>query len=237
MVPQKHIFLLVTIIFLAGCAAFPLSTSDVTEIKRIQEPQLPDYKPPKIAEGSLWSEINGISLYPDIKARKVGDIVIVSIVEDPEAELNANTNTSRSSSINAKLKFLGYMKALAEKNPRLAQNPGDDDLISATLSSDFDGEGSSDREGHVKAYISCMIVNILPNGNFYVNGKREIKVNNETQYIALSGIIRPEDISPSNEISSIYVADAKISYAGVGVLADKQKPGWLGRIVDHVWPF
>lgn len=237
MIPKKHAFLLISIFFLAGCAQFPLSTSDVPEIKRIHEPRFPDYKPPKIAEGSLWSEMRGLNLFPDRRARKIGDIVIVRIMEDPEAELNANTSASRSSTVNAKLKFLGYMQALAEKNSRLAQNPGTDDLINATLNTKSDGKGSSDRDGHVKAYISAVIVRVLPNGNFYINGKREIKVNHETQYLALSGIIRPEDISPSNEISSTYVADARICYAGIGPLADKQKAGWLGRILDHVWPF
>ena len=115
-------------------------------------------------------------MFPDRRARKIGDIVIVRIVEDPEAELNANTSTSRSSTIGAKLKFLGYMQYLADKNSRLAQKPGEDDLISASLTSQSDGKGSSDREGHVKAYISAMIVSILPNGNFYINGKREIKL-------------------------------------------------------------
>jgi len=190
-----------------------------------------------VEEGSLWSDARGITLYPDRRARRVGDVVTVRIVEDPEAELNANTKTSRSSSINAQLKFLGYMQALADKNSRLAQNPGEDDLIKAGLGMSFDGKGSSDRDGHVKAYVSAMVVKVLPNENLFIQGKREIKVNNETQYIALSGIIRPEDISPHNEISSTYVANAKITYSGIGPLADKQKPGWLGRIVDYVWPF
>jgi len=237
MTPKKYAFLFVMIFFLAGCAAFPLSTSDVPEMKRIHEPQFPVYKPPKIAEGSLWSEMRGISLFPDRRARKIGDIVMVRIVEDPEAKLNANTSASRSSSVSAKLKVMGYMQALAEKNARLAQIPGEDDLIKASLNSSSNGKGSSDRDGHVKAYISAVIIKVLPNGNFYINGKREIKVNHETQYIALSGIIRPEDISPSNEIASSYVADARIAYAGIGPVADKQKAGWLGRVLDHVWPF
>ena len=237
MVLKKYFLLCIIFIFLSGCSMWPTNTSHVREIKRIQEPQFPEYKLPKIEEGSLWSEVSGITLYPDRRARKEGDIVIVRIVEDPEAKLNANTKTSRKSSIAAQLKFLGYMKALAEKNPRLAQNPGTDDLIKAGLSSSFDGKASSDRDGHVKAYISAVVINVLPNGNLYINGKREIKVNNETQYITLSGIIRSEDISPSNEISSTYVADARIAYSGIGPVADKQKPGWLGRIIDHVWPF
>ena len=238
MIPKKYFLLCMVFIFLSGCAAWSTNTSHVAEIKRIKEPYiLPEYIPQKIEEGSLWSEVSGITLYPDRRARKGGDIVTVRIVEDPEAKLNANTKTSRSSSIDAQLKVLGYMKALAEKNSRLAQNPGTDDLIKAGLGSSFDGQGSSNRDGHVKAYISAVVVSVLPNGNLYINGKREVKVNNETQYITLSGIIRPEDISPSNEISSTYVADARITYSGIGPVADKQKPGWLGRIIDHVWPF
>ena len=229
--------LCILLIFFTGCAVFRTNTSHVPEIKSIQEPQFPEYTPPVIEEGSLWSDARGVTLYPDTKARRVGDVVTVRIVEDPEAELNANTKTSRSSSIAAQLKFLGYMQALADKNSRLAQNPGEDDLIKAGLGMSFDGKGSSDRDGHVKAYVSAMVVKVLPNENLFIQGKREIKVNNETQYIALSGIIRPEDISPHNEISSTYVANAKITYSGIGPLADKQKPGWLGRIVDHVWPF
>ena len=237
MVPKRYFLLCIIFVFSTGCAMWHSKTSQVPELKEIQEPQFPGYAPPVIEEGSLWSDARGITLYPDRRARKVGDVVTVRIVEDPEAELNANTKTGRSSSIDAKLKFLGYMQALADKNRRLAQNPGEDDLIKAGLGMSFDGKGSSDRDGHVKAYVSAMVVKILPNENLFIQGKREIKVNNETQYIALSGIVRAEDISPFNEISSTYVANAKITYSGIGPLADKQKPGWLGRIVDHVWPF
>ena len=238
MTHRKYIILFMTLVFLTGCAGSLKSASEMNGNKMVHHRQFPSYTLPMPAEGSLWSEASGISLFPDRRARKIGDIVIIRIVEDPEAELNANTKTSRSSSIDAaKLKFFGYMKALAEKNPRLAQNPGEDDLFSASLGMNFDGKGSSDRDGHLKAYISAVVEKVLFNGNLYVVGKREITVNNETQYITLSGIIRPEDISTTNEISSTYVADARITYAGVGPVADKQKPGWLGRIVDHVWPF
>ncbi len=237
MIIKRYIGMCVAIFLLTGCAAWPTNTSHVPEVREIQEPYYPDYHPPEPEEGSLWSDLSGTTLYNDTKARKPGDIVTVRIVEDPEAELNANTKATRSSSLSAKLKFLGYMKNLAESHPRLAQNPGKDDLIKAALESGFDGKGKSDRDGHVKAYISAVVVSVLPNGNLFINGKREIKVNNEIQYITISGIVRPEDISSSNEISSVYVANAKIAYSGIGPIADKQKPGWLGRILDHVWPF
>jgi len=237
---KLNILLIVVFVFAAGCTT---GSKQKTAADNFVYPKdtpsvLQAYQPVTVAEGSLWSDAQGISLYPDRRARKVGDIVIVRIVEDPEAQLNANTSTSRTSGISAaQLKFLGYMKALAESNRRLAQNPGTDDLMSAALGMTFNGKGSSDRNGHIKAYVSATVEMVLPNGNLYVNGKREIRVNHEIQYLTFSGVIRPEDIGPENEISSTYVADARIGYAGVGPVGDKQKPGWLGRVVDHVWPF
>jgi len=210
----------------------------MVQTAKIQKPKFDVYEPPKPEEGSLWSEMSEVSLFQDMKARKVGDTVTVRIVEDPEAELNANTKTSRSSGVEAStLKFMGYMKALAEKNSRLAQDPGTDDLILASLGLKHDGKGSTDRDGHVKAYISAVVEKVLFNGNLYISGQREVRVNNETQYITLSGVVRPKDISSSNEVSSTFIADARIAYSGNGPVSDKQRVGWLGRVLDYVWPF
>lgn len=238
MADRRYLLLCITFIFLIGCAGLSKEPSHMVQTARIQKPKFSVYEPPKPEEGSLWSEMSEVSLFQDMKARKVGDTVTVRIVEDPEAELNANTKTSRSSSLEAsKLKFLGYMKALAEKNSRLAQNPGTDDLMLASLGMKHDGKGSTDRDGHVKAYISAVVEKVLFNGNLYISGQREVRVNNETQYITLSGVVRPKDITSSNEVSSSFIADARITYSGSGPVADKQRVGWLGRVLDYVWPF
>lgn len=222
---------------LSGCGSLSKNMPGLSQPQKVEQPQLPEYPSPRLEAGSLWSEAQGLALFQDRRACKVGDVVTVRIVEDPEAELNANTKTSRSSSIDAKLEFLGYMKWLAQRNPNLAQNPGVDPLITSQLTSNFDGKGTSNRDGHVAAYVPAMVMKVLPNGYLVISGTREIMVNNETQYITLSGIVRPDDIGPTNEVSSTYMADARIVYSGTGPLADKQKPGWLGRVVDYVWPF
>ena len=232
MIKKKVILSLAVLFLLPACGTSRMAaTTPPAEI--IQPYARPLAAPLKPEEGSLWTETLEASLYTELRARRVGDIVTVRIVEDPKAELKADTKTSRSSSINAKLEFLGYMDALAAKNPRL--NP--DDLVSASLQSQHDGKGSSNREGSVRAYVSAVVEQVLPNGYLFIRGKREIRVNHEKQYILLSGIIRPEDINAQNEIASTYVADAEIVYAGVGPVSDKQRPGWMGRIIDHVWPF
>lgn len=233
----QYSWLWVAVVCLAGCSGIYTDVSQVPAIKEVQQPAFPSFEPVQVAEGSLWSDAQGMSLYHDRRARRIGDVVVVRIEENPEASLNANTSTSKSSSLAAKLKFLGVMKSLAENNANLPQNPGEEDLISSAFESGFDGEGSSSRGGEVNAYISAVVVKRFPNGNLYINGKRQISVNNETQYIIISGIIRPEDISTTNEISSTYVADARIMYSGVGDLANKQQQGWLGKVMDYVWPF
>ena len=234
----KILVILGVAICLAGCATTPPAPAPTAAIESERKSDGPSNTIAKRAEGSLWSEIEAVSLYPDRRAGRIGDIVKVRIVEDPEAELNANTQTSRSSSVDAaQLKFLGYMKALADSNSRLAQDPGSDDLILSKLGTTFDGSGTSDRDGHVKAYVAAVVEQVFPNGNLLISGRREIQVNHETQYVAISGVIRAEDIDQYNEISSSYVANAKITYSGAGPIADKQKPGWLMRTLEHVCPF
>ena len=225
MIRKQTCMMGLVILFLTGCASEPINPTYRAEMKKVQEPTFPEYKPPKVEEGSLWSAERGMSLFTDIRAKRVGDTVTIRIVEDPEAAVSANTKTSRSSGLSGKL--------VANST----QSNGVDAAINSTLDTSYDGKGTSDRDGHVNAYITAMVINVLPNGNLFISGKRQIKVNHELQYITISGIIRPEDVTPNNEVSSTYIADARIAYSGVGPVSDNQSPGWLARILSYVWPF
>ncbi len=225
------------ITILSGCATMA-GKADKASVQAavgdIQGSQLEAYPVPEPSEGSLWADGGSTKLFVDIRAREVGDLVTVEICETPTAELEANTRTSRDSNIEAGLTdLLGYMKALEEKNKRLDRTS----MFKSNFKTSFDGKGSSDRSGTVIASITARVVQVLPNGSLRISGKREVRVNNETQYISISGIIRPEDIEQDNVIQSTYVADARVEYTGKGVIADKQRPGWLMRILDYVWPF
>jgi flagellar L-ring protein precursor FlgH len=70
-----------------------------------------------------------------------------------------------------------------------------------------------------------------------IEGRRNIKVNDEDQIIVLEGVVRTRDIAPDNTVNSIYVADARISYSGRGIVSDQQSPGWLMGIFNKIWPF
>jgi len=110
-------------------------------------------------------------------------------------------------------------------------------LISASTNTSFEGAGSTSRQENLRATITARVVDVLPSGNLMIEGRRNIRVNEEDQIIVLEGTVRSRDIAQDNTVNSIYVADARISYSGRGIISDRQSPGWLMNIIDKVWPF
>ncbi|MEW6326819.1 MAG: flagellar basal body L-ring protein FlgH [Thermodesulfobacteriota bacterium] len=184
-------------------------------------------------EGAIYAQNMPVKLFGDCRARNIGDIVTVNVVETSNASKKAATKTGRTTSVAGGISaLLGYEGAIEDRNSRFSA----DSMIEGGISSDFDGSGTTTRNSTVTASISCRVVNVLPNGDLAIRGLREIRVNNETQHMILTGVIRPEDIAADNTILSSYVADARIEYNGRGVLSEKQSPGWLARILDYIWP-
>jgi flagellar L-ring protein precursor FlgH len=182
-------------------------------------------------QGTIWrGEATTNNLFVDQRAKGIGDIITIKIVEVSQASEKATTDTGRSSEINASINnFFG----LEKQNPYYAANP----LIKASTKNDFAGTGETTRTGSLSATISAKVVDLLPNGNLAVEGKRELYINNEKKEILLQGVVRPRDIAYDNSVYSTQVADAKVIYTGIGVIGEKQRPGWLTRVFDIVWPF
>jgi flagellar L-ring protein precursor FlgH len=198
-----------------------------------------DKKPALKHDGSLWQDDGPLSeLFINPKARKTGDIVTIKIVESSSASNNATTNTGRDSSLSMGIdSFHGLEDRYAPTStvkPHPFFNPFA--KLQGGMSSTFDGSGTTARSGDLSAYITARVTKVLPNGNLEIEGTREVTVNSEKQTITLSGIIRPRDISPDNVILSTYISDAKIAYSGSGIINDRQRPGWMARILDWVWP-
>ncbi len=188
---------------------------------------------PSYSNGSIWQNAS-IPLTEDGKARRLGDIVTIVITENATASKQATTATGRSSEISAGIpNMLGL-----EGSSILTKNFADlSNLINASASSSFDGSGSTTRKESLSATITAKIINVLPNSNLLIEGRRNVKVNNEDQIVTVKGTIRQRDITAENTINSIYVADAQITYSGEGIISDRQKPGWLMNVIDKLWPF
>jgi flagellar L-ring protein precursor FlgH len=217
---------------LAGC--FPMGTNrpSSSNLGKDWAKELPPSSS-FTEEGSIWSLKTCFNLYSDVKARNVGDIVTISIVESSKASKNATTKTGRDSGLEAS--WSGLFDSIAGNWSINGQKIGTSHKID--LANNFDGSGETTRSSSMTAYITARVIRVLPNGNLVIRGTRQVQVNRETQNIYLHGVIRPEDISSSNIILSTYVAEAVIELNGHGPVSDKQGPGWMMRIVDWVWPF
>ena len=192
--------------------------------------------------GSLFQESEAEYLFSDNRARRLGDIVLVNIVENSKATNKADTNAGRDSSMdlgvttwfdNAAFGVGPFRRGLSDAEAGGTATP----FVKVGAKSDFKGSGETSRESSVSATIGCRVVKVLPGGLMQVEGAREIRVNEETQIVVVRGLVRPRDIQSDNSVYSTSMADARIEYYGKGILADKQKPGWLARILDNIWPF
>jgi flagellar L-ring protein precursor FlgH len=232
---------------LTGCAATRQTLPPVAEkmsVKQTMRIKAESLPPPEF-QGSLYKDGSSFNdFFIDTKARQVGDIVTVKISESSKATNSADTKAGRTSSLEAGIDTLfgtedWYRDKVLDKIPSTLPKPDPFGNLSVkgSLSSDFDGSGSTSRSGDLSAFITCRVTEVLPNGNLYIVGSREVLVNHETQMIILSGVIRPRDINDDNVILSTFVSDAKIAYSGSGIINDRQRPGWLANLLNSVWPF
>lgn len=212
---------------LGGCATSPSVSAKLT---------VPALPPPKTL-GSLWQEENGRAyLYEDMRAMRVGDILTIKVVENHKGSKSADTATQRDSTMNNSLAGTG-MGYIGIPGIRLGDEARRGLGIDASASNKFGGKGSTSRADTLTGTISSIVTEVLPNGDLRVEGRREVTVNSEKQMMSITGIVRRVDVDTKNTVLSTAIADAKIEYAGLGVLDEVQRPGWLVRILNFIYPF
>ncbi|WP_273346517.1 flagellar basal body L-ring protein FlgH [Alteromonas australica] len=223
---KRILALSVAIIILGGCASTsqpPVEANDPSFA-----PVVPDYPRETIVEdGSLFRSYMANSLYSDVTARRVGDIITVALSESTSASKSADTTTAKDSSVN-----LDTITGLGGQ----AVNIGGQSIqLGIGSSSDFSGDSAANQSNSLSGAISVTVVDVLPNNNLVIRGEKWLTLNHGDEYIRLTGIIRPADISPENEIVSTKVANARIQYSGTGSFARAQERGWLTKFFDSTW--
>lgn len=182
------------------------------------------------ATGSLYAGgPRAVSLFTDVRAHRIGDIVSVLLTERTSAAKSADTELNKDTDIGiADPNIFGQPVTINGR--RLG--------VTVDSSSAFEGEASSNQSNSLRGSIAVQVARVLPNGNLFVQGEKWIKINQGDEYLRLSGVIRPEDVSPTNTIPSTRVADARIAYGGAGALNESNKPGWLARFfMSPLLPF
>jgi flagellar L-ring protein precursor FlgH len=176
------------------------------------------------ASASNFTPMRNASMFTDIKAQKIGDVITVLIVESSSAQNAVQTNVKKSSEFD------------------LDAGPGFGSLdfiplFGASGSSDnkSDNQGQTSRSGQLKAQMTVQVVGIRENGDLLIEGTRVVGINSDKEMLTLTGIVRTEDISPNNTVYSYQIADAQISYRGKGASANGGKPGWIMRFLNWVF--
>ncbi|MBN2803448.1 MAG: flagellar basal body L-ring protein FlgH [Deltaproteobacteria bacterium] len=228
---MKNLLLILSILFLI-MACEPRHIMPYTPRHRTYTPD--EYAASKTPEqtGSLWSE-SSPSLFEDLRASRVGDILTVIIDEKSKGDSGAKTSLDKESNMELGMSnMFGLMSALAASHPDIKPEA----LISLMSKSDFAGDGQTSRSGKLEGRIAVRVKQVMPNGDLFLEGDKVILLNEEEIHFYVSGVIRSVDVSPDNSVSSSLIADAQVEFSGRGVVADQQKPGWLKRIVDKFSP-
>lgn len=175
------------------------------------------------------------NLYADATARRRGDLLTVVIQESTSVTENQKTDTSRDNKIGAGVNMFPGSNQLPAQigqstNGRL---PG----IDMESNKEFQGQGKYDLTHKVRSTIAVQVVDVLDNGSLVIRGSREVLVNEDRKTIQIAGIVRPSDIKSDNTVLSEKLYDLQVSIAGEGPLTRAQQEGWLGKLIDIVWPF
>ncbi|HEX3624925.1 MAG TPA: flagellar basal body L-ring protein FlgH [Verrucomicrobiae bacterium] len=182
---------------------------------------------------SVWCDGTSKSIVADKRSVNVGDILTIAISESSTANKNNATSTERKSSLAAAISAFLYpagATSLLTKSGQLPAMAYNSDHI-------HNGSGTISDSETIVAQIAVRIMDVLPNGNLVVEGKRETSFSQENQTIVLRGVIRPEDVLSDNTVFSYNVADATIQIIGKGTVSDSQNKGWFNRIWDKINPF
>jgi flagellar L-ring protein precursor FlgH len=176
--------------------------------------------------GDLLAGENNVtyaSMFTDLKARKVGDIVTVEIIEFSNAESRARTQTDMEDKASFSNQATGDLDFLPLFN------------IGTNVNNEYDGQGRTSRQGSLRAKITATIIAVDSSGNLEIEGTRSVNINGERQLTTLRGTVRPQDVTSDNIVYSYNISNAQITYSGKGMLQDAHKPGILTRIINWIF--
>jgi flagellar L-ring protein precursor FlgH len=182
---------------------------------------------------SLWKADSSRSLVADLRAHAVGDLLTILVQENNTATKDNSTKTSKSAGIDASISTFLYSPAASGFLTHNGQMPA----IKTSAKQDFDGGGKISNSEKITARIGVRVVDVLPNGNLVIEGRRTTSFAGETQEAVLRGVVRAADITANNNVFSYNMADATIRYVSKGAISDNQRKGWFTRLWEKLTPF
>lgn len=218
-------------LFLFGCVA-PAPKAD----DPYYAPVLPRTPlPANATNGAIYQAGFENNLYDDRKAFRVGDIITITLEESTKASKAASSDISKDSSADIGLTSL-FGGGVSATNP-LTRNPLSlDAQFSGTRSNT--GDSSAAQSNSLTGSVTVTVAEVLPNGMLMVRGEKWLTLNTGDEMVRIAGLVRADDISSDNTVSSTRIADARLTYSGTGSFADASQPGWFSRFfLSPLWPF
>ncbi|WP_240433460.1 flagellar basal body L-ring protein FlgH [Solimonas sp. K1W22B-7] len=213
---------LVAALFLQACASAPAMPKPAA----LPMPAMPAAAS---TEGSIYAA-GAMALFEDQKARRVGDTLMIVLVESTSAQKKASTATSKDSNASIDGPTLFGRPVTVNGVPVLEAELGS--------TKTFKGDGDSSQSNKLQGSVGAVVMQVLPNGNLVISGRKQVQINQGSETVSIEGIVRPIDIRPDNSITSDRVANASISYSGQGAVADSNVMGWASRFFNSGWfPF
>jgi flagellar L-ring protein precursor FlgH len=181
---------------------------------------------PALGDSLFQGEGSG-SIYTEKRARRVGDVITVMILETNQATNAASNNNQKNATmhVGAGLGFLG------------TNILNTDNQIGVGSRANYQGQGTSSRSSKVTGQMTAKVASVLPSGNYVIEGTRYVEVNEEKQLIEISGEIRPDDINSDNTVLSTRIANARVKITGTGPASETAKPGLLTRVLSWLGLF
>lgn len=211
----------VALLILSGCTTYELVPPKPGEDDWAPTPpSVPLHQ--QARHGSAFSNQTMIALFQDRRAFRVGDMLTVLLQERTQSSKKADTSLDKSSSIDLPVPLVGR---------KLRTNL----TAEASADRDFSGSASTSQQNTLSGSITVTVSDVLPNGVLRVKGEKWIRLNQGDEYVRLQGLVRIDDIDSQNRVPSQRLADARITYAGRGALADTNQAGWLSRFFNSSW--
>jgi len=199
--------------------------------KPVQMP-MPTPQPASYNPNSLWRS-GSRAFFKDQRAHQIGDILTVKVNINDTAQFQDETQRSRTTTEDSTIS--NFIGANTIVNPAKAVLPGS--LLTTNGNSATDGKGSINRQESLLTNVAAVVTQVLPNGNFVIEGKQEIRVNYEIRELIVAGVVRPEDIDSDNSIDLPKIAEARVAYGGRGQITDFQQPPYGQQVMDVILPF
>lgn len=228
---------------LAGCmgATTMSEVGHPPRMTRVSDPtREPGYRPvtmptpplqaPPTEVGSLWRP-GSRAFFKDQRASQAGDLLTIKVEVADTANVTNNTTASGSGS-----EDFGIPSLLGFKGGMLSHLTNSDALNTSSSSANT-GAGTIRRVDTVTITLAGVITQVLPNGNFVVVARQEVRVNGELRQIMVSGVVRPQDISEDNVVTHDRIAEARISYGWRGQLTQYQEPRYGQKALNSILPF